>query len=72
MTAYYPAYQNPAYQRIYDDITQVQFQLDAALQNFLAQASHSLQRDQQVELKQSMENTQLELEKLKSQYLLMD
>jgi regulation of enolase protein 1 (concanavalin A-like superfamily) len=57
------------HQRIYNNITHLQLELDAAFQKLLDQAGNRIQIDRQTELRQGMESTQQRLDKLKGQYI---
>ena len=57
------------HQKICDDLTLVQLDLDAMLQELLTQAGNKLQTEKQEELKQNVENTKQRLERFKSQYV---
>lgn len=57
------------HQKICDDVTQLQIELDTTLQKFLEQAGHKIQINQQEALKQSVESTKQRLERLKSYYV---
>ncbi|MBD1820969.1 hypothetical protein H6F51_00315 [Cyanobacteria bacterium FACHB-DQ100] len=58
-----------SHRKIYNDITQIQVQLDATLQSMLEQAGSRIHIDRQTELKQNIESTNQRLEKLKAQYI---
>lgn len=58
-----------SHQKICDDVTQLQIELDATLQTFLDQAGSKVQRDRQEELKQNVASTKQRLEHLKGYYV---
>ncbi len=59
---------NPTYQRISEEIAQIQVDLEGVLKLFFEQAGSKLQPEQQGEMEQSVEGTKQMLERLRVKY----